>query len=393
MDDRTAETALSLTKFGVGQPVRRSEDPKLLRGEGQYTDDVVRPGQAYAVMVRSQEPHGILRSDRHRCGQEHAGRACGLTGADLAGYGGFKCSLPFKNRDGSPIHYAAAAGAGGRQGALRRRSGRLRHRRDRHQAKDAAEAVVVDIEPLPPALKPAEAIKPGAPLIYDEAPNNIALDFHFGDAEKVAEAFAKAAHVTRLEIVQQPRRRQRRWSRARRSPSSTPQPNSYTLYTSSQGVMGMQGQLMRHLRVPADKVHVLTGNVGGSFGMKAAVFPEYVCILHAARELGRPVKWTDERSATFVSDNHGRDHVQAVELALDENAHIPGAAADRLRQSRRLHGPDGPQPPTLNTVQNVASLYRTPLLEVKTKGVFTNTTHLSPIAAPDAPRATTTWSG
>ena len=243
-------------------------------------------------------------------------------------------------------------------------------------------------------VKPAEAARAGAPQIYDEAPNNIALDFHFGDAEKVKEAFAKAPRMSRASRLvnsrvvvnaMEPRSAVAEYDKAS---------GRYTLHTESQGVMGMKGQLVDILKTTPDKVHVLTGNVGGSFGMKAAVYPEYVCILHAARELGRPVKWTDERSTSFMSDNHGRDHVQTVELALDEERSFPGAAADRLRQSRRLHGDDGA---AAADAQHRAQC-RQPLSHAADRGErprsCSPTPRISiPIAAPDARRAITTWSG
>src|SRR5579872_6514012 len=203
MDDRTTEAALTLTKFGVGQPVRRSEDPKLVRGEGSYTDDLSRPGQAYAVMVRSREAHGIIRSIDTAAAKGMPGVLAVYTGGDLTTYGPLKCGLPLKSRDGSPIRYTPRPALA---------ADKVRFVGDPvacviaetvAQAKDAAEAVALDIEPLPPVLKPAEAIKPGAPLVFDQVSNNLALDFHYGDTAKVAEAFAKAKHVTRLETSNQ----------------------------------------------------------------------------------------------------------------------------------------------------------------------------------------------
>ena len=168
MDDRTAETALSLTKFGVGQPVRRSEDPTLVRGEGRYTDDVNRTGQAYAAMVRSRDAHGVIRAIDTEAAKTMPGVLAVLTAADLTGYGGLKCTLPLKNRDGSPIHYVPRPALAG---------DKVRYVGDPvacviaetvAQAKDAAEAVALDIELLTPVLKPADAVKPGAPLVFDE---------------------------------------------------------------------------------------------------------------------------------------------------------------------------------------------------------------------------------
>ena len=203
MDDRIPETALSLTKFGVGQPVRRSEDPTLVRGQGRYTDDVSRPNQAYAVMVRSRDAHGVIRSIDTAGAKAMPGVLAVYIAADLTGYGPLKCGLPLKNRDGSPIRYAPRPALAGDKVRFVGDPVACVIAETVAQAKDAAEAVTLDIEPLPAVLKPSEAVKPGAPLVFDEVPNNIALDYHYGDAAKVAEAFAKAKHVTRLETSNQ----------------------------------------------------------------------------------------------------------------------------------------------------------------------------------------------
>ena len=376
MDDRTTQAALSLTKFGVGQPVRRSEDPKLIRGEGRYTDDVNAPGQAYAVMVRSRDAHGIIRSIDADAARKMPGVLAVLTAADLAAYGPFKCTMPLKNRDGSPIRYTPRPALS---------SDKVRFVGDPvacviaetvDQAKDAAEAVALDVEPLPVVLNPAEAVKPGAPLVFDEVPNNVALDFHFGDAAKVAEAFAKAKHVTRLKTSNQ------RMIVAPMEPRAAigeyeAASEKWTLTASSQGVHGQKTTLMDMLGAPADKVRVITGQVGGSFGMKAQPYPEYICVLHGARVLGRPVKWTDERSGSFVSDHHGRAQDMTVEVAFDDNAHILAVRITGFGDMGGYLGQYGPLLPTGNIVKNVVGVYRTPLLEVSSKCVFTNTTLVS----------------
>src|SRR5499426_279249 len=376
MDDRTTETALSLTKFGIGQPVRRSEDPKLVRGEGCYADDFNRPRQAYAVIVRSREAHGVIRAISTDAAKGMPGVLAVYTAADLSAYGPLKCNMPLKSRDGSPIRYTPRPALADDKVRFVGDPVACVVAETLGQAKDAAEAVAIDVEPLKPVLKPADAVKPGAPLVYDAVPNNIALDFHYGDSAKVADAFARAKHVTRLETSNQrmivnamePRAAIGEYDAAGRK---------WTLYSSSQGVYGMKTSLMDILSAPADKVRVVTGQVGGSFGMKASVYPEYVCILHAARLLGRPVKWTDERSGSFISDHHGRAQDMVVEIAFDENAHI---LAIRLSGYGNMGGylaQFGPLLPTGNQVKNIASIYRTPLIEVATKCVFTNTNFVS----------------
>ncbi len=376
MDDRTQEAALSLTKFAIGQPVLRSEDPVLVRGEGRYTDDVNRPGQVYAVMVRSSVAHGVIRGIDTAAAKAMPGVRLVLTGADLAGYGPHKCTLPLKNRDGSPIHYRPRP-------ALV--SDKVRFVGDPvacviadtvTQAKDAAEVVTLDIEPLPAVMRASEAAKPGAPQLYDEVPGNIALDYHYGDAEKTAAAFAKAAHVAKVDLINsrlvvnamEPR------AAIGEHDAATGQ---WTLTSCSQGVFGQKHTLVDMLGSTPDKVRVLTGNVGGSFGMKASIYPEYICILHAARTLKRPVKWTDERSGSFVSDHHGRDHEMTAELALDADGHFLALRITGYGNMGGFLGQFGPLLPTGNIVKNVNGMYRLPLIEVASKCVFTNTSHVS----------------
>ncbi len=376
MNDRSTEAALSLTKFGIGQPVRRTEDPKLVRGEGQYTDDIGLAGQAYAVMVRSSVAHGVIRGIDTAAAKAMPGVLGVYTAADLTGYGGLKCNLPLKSRDGSPIRYTPRPALAGDKVRFVGDPVACVIAETVAQAKDAAEAVSLDIDPLPAVVSARAAVQPGAAQLYDAVPGNIALDYHYGDTDKVAEAFAKAAHVVCLPLVNQ------------RLVVNSIEPRSaigefdnknekWTLHSCSQGVFGLKTMLRDILGAPADKVRVLTGNVGGSFGMKAAVYPEYVCILHGARALGRPVKWTDDRSGSFVSDHHGRDYDMTVEVAFDKDGLIQ---AVRLSGYGNLGGycaAFGPLLPTLNVTKNIVSMYRTPLLEVATQCVFTNTTLVS----------------
>jgi carbon-monoxide dehydrogenase large subunit len=376
MNDRTTETALSLTKFGIGQPVTRKEDPTLVRGEGRYTDDIGLPNQAYAVMVRSSEAHGIIRAIDTEAAKAMKGVLAVLTGEDLKAYGGLKCTLPLKSRDGSPIKYVPRPALA---------TDKVRFVGDPvacviaetiAQAKDAAEAVALDIEPLPAVVSARDAAKPGAPQLYDEVPGNIALDYQHGDSAKVAEALKNSAHVVSLPLVNQ------RLVVAAMEPRSAigefdKKDERWILHSSSQGVFGMKNLLRDIFSAPADKVRVLTGNVGGSFGMKATVYPEYVCVLHAAKVLGRPVKWTDDRSGSFMSDHHGRDFDMTVDVGFDKDGLI---TAMRMTGYGNLGGycsNFGPMLPTLNVTKNSISMYRTPLLEVATKCVFSNTTLVS----------------
>lgn len=185
-------------------------------------------------------------------------------------------------------------------------------------AKDAAESIFVYIDPLPAVTTASAAAAPDAPQLHADASGNVCLDFHYGDSEQVAAAFARAAYVTTLSL------RNNRIVVCPMEPRSAigeydPDTDRLILRLGCQGVFGQRNLLSGILGVPVEKLRVLTGNVGGSFGMKASAYPEYICLLYGARTLGRPVKWTDERSESFLSDSHGRDHEMTAELALDAN--------------------------------------------------------------------------
>ncbi|MGV7217323.1 xanthine dehydrogenase family protein molybdopterin-binding subunit [Bradyrhizobium sp. UFLA05-112] len=382
------ENAIALQKYGVGQPVRRKEDDTLVRGLGRYTDDFNLPGQAYAVIVRSTHAHGVIRG----IGTEAARAMPGVLGVwsgtdlDAAGYGPFTCGLPLKNRDGSPLLQT------NRQPLA---TDKVRFVGDPiafvvaetlAQARDAAEAVEADIEPLPAVTDPEEAAQTGAPQLYDHIPGNVALDYHFGDAEKVEAAFASAAHVTRLDIENT------RVAVVSMEPrvglaSYDKKTERYTIQVPTQGVSGNRANLAKNLKVPNDKVRILTANVGGSFGMKNINYPEYMCILFAAKTLGRPVKWTDERSTSFLSDSHGRAQKIHAELALDAEGHFLAAKLSGYGNLGAYITGVAPSPLSLNTGKNFSSVYRTPLMAVDIKTVLTNTTLMGAYRGAGRPEA------
>jgi aerobic carbon-monoxide dehydrogenase large subunit len=385
----SVENAIALQKFGVGQPVLRKEDDTLVRGKGKYTDDFNLPGQAYAWIVRSSHAHGIIKSIDTTAAKAMPGVLGVWTGADLAsaGYGPYTCGLPLKNRDGTPLLQTNRT-------ALM--SDKVRYVGDPvgfvvaetlAQARDAAEAVVLDIEPLPAVTSAEEAAKPGAPLLYDHIPNNVALDYHYGDAPKVEAAFASAAHVTKLDITNtrvavvamEPRAALASYDR---------KSERYTIQVPTQGVAGNRTNLAKNLlKVPNDKVHLLTANVGGSFGMKNINYPEYMCILHAAKALGRPVKWTDERSTSFLSDSHGRAQQIHAELALDAEGKFLAVKISGYGNLGAYITGVAPSPLSLNVGKNIASVYRTPLLSVDIKTVLTNTTLMGAYRGAGRPEA------
>ncbi len=363
----------SLAKFGIGQPVPRTEDPYLLRGQGRYTDDINRPGQAHAVFVRSRYAHGRLRGIDTAAAGTMPGVLGVYTAADLKDFGTLKCMLPTTNRDGTPMRQPAWHALASARVLYVGDAVAFVVAKTPIEAKDAAEAVEVDIEPLPAVIDPESAVKPGAPQLYDDVPGNLAADYHFGDTARVNEAFQRAAHVTRLELANN------RVVVSAMEPRGAigeydPAAGKWTLHTGCQGVFGLRNQLAKDvLKVPPENVRVLTGNVGGSFGMKAQIYPEQVCVLHAARALGRPVKWTDERSESFLSDCQGRDHDYVAELALDEEGRFLALRVTGYGNLGARLSHAAPLMPTANIVKNSIGVYRTPAIEVSTKLVFTNT--------------------
>ncbi|MBY0318093.1 MAG: xanthine dehydrogenase family protein molybdopterin-binding subunit [Reyranella sp.] len=379
MNAPMAANDLNLMKFGIGQPVPRQEDPTLQRGEGRYTDDLSLPNQAWCYMVRSQMAHGIIKSIDTSEAKSMPGVLGVWTGKDLneAGYGPLKTLIPVPNRDGTPMKMPTRHSLA---------TDKVRFVGDPvafvvaetlAQAKDAAEAVMVDIEQLPAVTDAREATQAGAPLVFDEAPGNICVDYLYGDTAKVAEAFAAAAHVTRLRLV------------SNRIVVCAMEPRSalaeydatsdrYILRCGNQGAFGLKHQMADLLKIKPDQMRILTGNVGGSFGMKGSPYPEYAGLFHAAKIIGRPVKWTDERSGSFLSDQHGRDHDFDAEMALDKDGRFLAVRLTGFANVGAYLANVGPLMGSMGVTRNLAAIYRTPLIEVATKVAFTNT---SPVGA------------
>jgi aerobic carbon-monoxide dehydrogenase large subunit len=378
MDARDNLAVGEPSKYGIGQPVSRKEDPILVQGQGRYTDDINVPGQVYATVVRSPVAHGVIKAVDVEPARLMPGVLAVYTADDLeaAGYGGLKCIVEFPNRDGTPI----------------RKPVRKALAKDKVRfvgdpvvaivaetpviAQDAAEAVILDIDALPAVTRAGEADRSGAPQLYDDVPNNVVLDYHYGDSEAADAAFAKAAHVARLDLVNnrlvvasmEPRGIIAEYDKA---------DERWTVHTGCQGAFGMRNNLADVMGVAKEKVHVLVGHVGGSFGMKAQVYPEYICVLHAARDLDRPVKWIDTRSGAFLSDQHGRDHEFMVELALDKDGKFLAARATGYGNMGAYMSMVSPMMATRNIVRNMVSFYRVPVIEVSSKCVLTNTTTVS----------------
>src|SRR5437016_2896873 len=380
---------LVVEKFGIGQSVRRVEDPRLIQGLGRYADDVSLVRQAYAVVVRSPHAHARIRGIDTAAAHDAPGVVAVLTGADLAAdkLGNLPTDGNRKRRDGTP------AFATPRPALVRARA---RHVGDpvalviaqpTEQAVDAAELVAIDYEPLPAVAATADAMRAGAPAIWAEAPDNVAFVWEAGNKEAVARGVAGATHVTRLDFVvtrvaaapMEPRGAVGEWDR---------RTGRYTLHTGIQAPHGLRTLLADQVfKVPHSNLRVITGEVGGSFGMKSGVYPEVVLVLWAAKRLGRPVKWTSDRREGFVTDEHGRDNVSTAELALDANGKFLALrVAINLNVGAYLT-PRSAGPGT-NNVGGIAGVYTTPAIHVQTTGVFSNTTPTGPYRGAGRPEAT-----
>ena len=375
-------------KFAVGQSVRRVEDPRLVQGLGRYSDDVSLPRQLHAVLVRSPHAHARLVAIDPGAALAMPGVLAVLTAADLASDG--VVDLPTdrtrKRRDGSPAFATPRP-------ALAR--ARVRHVGDpvalvvadtREGAVDAADRVGVEYAALPAVAATADAGRAGAPAVWDEAPDNIAFVSEAGPRDAVARAFERAAHVTSLDFVVT------RVAAAPLEPRSAVgeydrRSGRYTLYTGIQAPHGTRTLLADVLRVPQSRVRVVTGDVGGSFGMRSGLYPEMALVLWASKRLGRPVKWTSDRREGFVTDEHGRDNVSRVELALDaKGAFLALRVAITLNVGAYLT-PRSAGPGT-NNIGGVAGVYTTPAIHHQTTGVFTNTTPTGPYRGAGRPEAT-----
>ncbi|MBL8698146.1 MAG: xanthine dehydrogenase family protein molybdopterin-binding subunit [Alphaproteobacteria bacterium] len=374
-----AASSLEFARFAVGQPVRRTEDPKLLRGQGRYTDDVTAAGQVHAWILRSPHAHGVIRRIDVEAARRLPGVLAAWTGADLAtqGYGHVKSMPVGTSRDGSPMKETPRPALA---------VDKVRYVGDpiaivvaetRAQARDAAEAIELDIEPLPAVTGPRAALASGAPQLYDGVPGNLQYDALFGDPAAVAAAFAKAAHVVKRDLS------------INRVVVSAMEPRAalaefdatterWTVTIGSQGAFGMRASLAGAMNVAPERIRVLTPHVGGSFGMKAGLYPEYIAVLHAARALRRPVKWLEERSASFLSDQAGRDHEVTAELALDAEGRFLALRIQAYGNLGAYVTNFAPMIPSLGLTKNVIGVYRTPLLEVATRCAVTNTSPLGP---------------
>src|SRR6202140_3352081 len=363
-------------KFGVGQPVRRHEDLRLITGQGRYTDDVVLPRMTQAFVLRAPVAHAHIKRIDASAARRMPGVLFVATGEDVRadGLGDVPCTVPLMSRDGKPRYDTPRPVL-----AL----GKVRHvgqpvalvvAETLAAARDAAEAIEVEYETLPAVTDAKDATGSGAAQLFDHIPGNIVFDWDndTGDAKATDAAFAKAARVVALDHVNnrvvvnsmEPRN-----AMAEYDPGS----GRSTLYTATQGAHFVRDPLAELvLKMPKDKLRLITPNVGGGFGKKAFVYPEHALVVWSSRKIARPVKWQEDRSEGFVSDNQGRDHITRAELALDGRGRFLGLRVSILANIGAYLSPFGCFVPTRST-DLVSGLYAIGAIHINVKGVCTNT--------------------
>ncbi|MDR5651915.1 xanthine dehydrogenase family protein molybdopterin-binding subunit [Ruixingdingia sedimenti] len=379
-----------MPKDGIGASSKRREDVRFLTGRGRYTDDINLRGQAHVHFLRSDIAHGRIRSIDTAAAAAMPGVLRIFTAADLAGVGGIPCGWQVTDRFGKPMqepkHPVLA-------------EGKVRHVGDpiaavvaetAEQARDAAEAIVVDIEDLPAVLDMRAALAEGAPKVHDDLTGNLCYDWGFVEEnrEAVNAAFATAHHVTTLDLVNN------------RLVANPMEPrvavgdydfatDHHTLYTTSQNphvIRLLMGAFV--LGIPEHRLRVVAPDVGGGFGSKIYHYAEEAFVTFAAKALRRPVKWTASRSEAFISDAQGRDHVGRIELALDAEGNFLALRTETYANMGAYLSTFAPSIPTWLHGTLMAGNYRTPLIYVNVKAVFTNTVPVDAYRGAGRPEAT-----
>jgi carbon-monoxide dehydrogenase large subunit len=364
-----------MAQFGIGQPVRRLEDRRFLTGRGQYMADIDLPRQLHAYFLRSPHAHAAIRGIDTSAASAAPGVALVGLGADLLadGIGSLPCHVALKNRDGTPI---------AKPKRLALASGRVRHVGDSvalvlaetlAQAREAAELIAVDYEPLPAAIDMEAALAGDAPRVWPEAPGNVGLDWQIGDPAAVEAGFAKAAHVVKLRLINN---RLIVNSMEPRGVSASYDAGSerLTVWSSTQGSHALRDWLANDiLHLPAERIRVITPDVGGGFGMKGFLYPEHAAVAWAARKIGRPVKWIGERGDAFLTDTHGRDNISDVALALDDEGRFLALRVETMANYGAYVSSYAPFIATVAGNVMLGGLYRTPAIYAHVKCVFTHT--------------------
>ncbi len=379
-----------MTATGIGAPVRRKEDQRFITGKGQYTDDITRPGQAWAVFVRSPHAHAALKKVDVSGALASPGCIGAFTGEDVAKdkVGNLICGWMILSKDGSQMKM-------GPHPVLAQ--GKVRYVGDHvavviaetlAQARDAAEKVTVDYEVLPAAVDPATTQSAGQPQIHSEAPSNTVYQWHLGDKAKVDAAFAAAKHVTKIELTNNRLIPNAIEPRAAIGEYDSGQ-ESFTLWTTSQNPHVARLVLAAFIGIaPEHKLRVIAPDVGGGFGSKIFIYAEETVCLWASRKVGRPVKWVADRTESFLADAHGRDHVTTAELAVDASGKILALRASTKANLGGYLSTFASSVPTYLYAPLLSGQYDIPAIYCEVDGVYTNTAPVDAYRGAGRPEAT-----
>jgi carbon-monoxide dehydrogenase large subunit len=385
-----ASEGTAMTATGVGASVRRKEDLRFITGKGNYTGDVNRAGQTYAYFLRSPHAHANLRGIDTAAARAMPGVVDILTGEDLAAdkIGGLICGWMIHSKDGTPMK-------AGPHPALAQ--GKVRYVGDHvavviaetvAQAKDAAEAIVVDYEVLPAIADTARAQSKGAPQVHDVAPDNTIFQWHLGDKASTDTAFKAAKHVTRLEIVNNrlvPNAMEPRAAVGDYDAGT----ETYTLYTTSQNPHVARLVLSAFVGIaPEHKLRVIAPDVGGGFGSKIFIYAEETVCVWASKRVGRPVKWTGDRTEAFLADAHGRDHITQAEIAVDETNKITGLRVHTIANLGAYMSTFSSSVPTYLYAPLLSGQYDIPAIYAEVDAVYTNTAPVDAYRGAGRPEAT-----
>jgi carbon-monoxide dehydrogenase large subunit len=379
-----------MSATGIGASVKRKEDIRFITGKGHYVDDVNRPGQAYAYFLRSPHAHATIDKIDLAAAKSAPGVAAIFTGDDIAAdkVGGLICGWMIHSKDGSPMKAGAHPPLA---------QGKVRYVGDHvavviadtyAQARDAAEKIVVDYGVLPAAVDTASAANAGQPQVHDVAPNNTVFNWHIGDKGATDAAFAAAAHVTRLDLVNNrlvPNAMEPRAAVGEYDSGS----DCLTLYTTSQNPHVARLVLSAFIGIaPEHKLRVIAPDVGGGFGSKIFIYAEETVCVWAARKIDRPVKWTADRTEAFLSDCHGRDHVSHAEIAIDANGKITALRAHTIANLGAYLSTFASSVPTYLYALLLSGQYDIKNIYAEVDAVYTNTTPVDAYRGAGRPEAT-----
>jgi carbon-monoxide dehydrogenase large subunit len=383
------EQTQEMSKFGIGQSVSRFEDPRLLRGRGRFVDDINQPGQAYAVILRSPHAHAAIRSINLDAANAAPGVLAIYTGEDVIkdGLGTMTVALPRKRPDGSPMFAKPHRGLS---------SGRVRYVGDPvamvvaesvTQARDAAELIEVDYDPLPSVTDTAESATPGAAAVWDECPDNISNVFQVGNAAQTEAAFAAAKHVVKRRYVIS--RVYAHYMQPRGVLASYDEGDErYTIWADVQYPHRVRNALAANIfKIPEHRIRVIANDIGGGFGTKGWQYPEHRLIPWAARKLRRPVKWTCDRSEAILADEHARDNVSDAEIALDADGKILGLRVKTLANVGAYVSSDRNLLATFANVHTLSGMYAIPAAQVTVTAMMANTNGTAPYRGAGRPES------